>query len=112
MKVYIAGPIKGHALRNEMAFRTEQARLITCGHLVVVPHDVPAEPHAERACPEGYDSFNGHTSACYLRSDLKALLDCDAIQLLHGWRESRGVALEFAVAKECGIQIYTPENPL
>jgi hypothetical protein len=113
MKVYIAGPIKGHAYRNETAFRAEAHRLIIAGHEVVVPHDVRPVPHAERACPEGYDSFDGHTSACYLRADVKALLDCDAMQLLHGWQHSRGVTtVEFPVAKECGVQIYTPENPL
>lgn len=111
MKIYIAGPIKGFAFRNETAFRVEEARLIEAGHEVVVPHDVEPGVHDD-PCPEGYDAFDGHTSACYLRSDLKALLDCDAMQLLHGWRESRGVALEFAVAKECGIKIYTPESPL
>jgi len=41
--------------------------------------------------------------ACHMRADLRALLDCDAIYMLPGWRESRGATVECAVAFACGI---------
>ena len=42
-----------------------------------------------------------------MRADLRALLDCDAIYMLPGWRESRGATAEHAVAVACGMRIYT-----
>jgi hypothetical protein len=41
----------------------------------------------------------------YMRADLRALLDCDAIFMLPGWRESRGATVEHAVAVACGIPV-------
>lgn len=41
-----------------------------------------------------------------MRSDLRALLDCDAIYMLPGWSRSRGARLEARVARACGLRIF------
>ena len=37
-----------------------------------------------------------------MRADLRALLGCDAVYMLPGWRGSRGATVEHAVAGACG----------
>lgn len=37
---------------------------------------------------------------------LKELMDCDAILLLKGWKESRGARLEAYIASQLKIKIY------
>lgn len=34
----------------------------------------------------------------YMREDIKALCDCDAIYMLANWRDSRGARIEFEIA--------------
>ncbi|NDG03040.1 MAG: DUF4406 domain-containing protein [Synechococcaceae bacterium WBB_34_004] len=47
----------------------------------------------------------------YLRSDLRQLLDCQAILLLHGWEKSKGARLEALIADEVGIRrVYEKET--
>lgn len=106
MKIYVAGPITGHADLNEPAFRDAQRLLESGGHEVVIPLDVKPLEH-DGDCPESYGApQSGHTSACYIRADLKALLDCDAIYCLKGWTTSVGAKLETNVAYRCGMTVY------
>ena len=47
----------------------------------------------------------------YLRSDLRQLLDCQAILLLRGWEKSKGARLEALIADEVGIRrVYEKET--
>jgi len=47
----------------------------------------------------------------YLRSDLRQLLDCQAILLLRGWEQSKGARLEALIADEVGIRrVYEKET--
>lgn len=39
----------------------------------------------------------------FMRVDLKALLDCDAIYMLDNWEESKGAKIEYDLAKQLGI---------
>lgn len=114
MKIYVSGPISGYADGNVDAFKAVRRVLERRGHDVVVPHDVPAHAH-EGPCPPSYARGVGvdHTSAaCYLRSDLRALLDCDAIYMLRRWELSVGARLEFEVAALCGLTIFYEPNDL
>ena len=45
--------------------------------------------------------------AC-MRSDIAELVKCDAIQLLHGWENSKGATLEHHIAERLGLQIFMP----
>jgi len=111
MMIYVSSPITGHDARNEPAFRRIAEVVRRQGHTPVVPLDIPAWSHdASVPCPAGYDIGGGHSSACWLRGDLAWLLRCDALIMLHGWEKSRGARLEWAVATECGLQIFYPHE--
>lgn len=110
MKIYVSGPISGVSLGNRPAFNRAAQLLRESGHEPVVPHDVA--PHAHlNACPPGYArphavDYPEHTStACFIRADLRALLDCDAIYLLRDWEISVGANLEFDVARLSGLVV-------
>ena len=106
-RCYIAGPIAGRPGAREM-FADAAKLWEDSGYEVVNPFDVAPHEH-EGDCPPGYTPGEGeheHTSsACYMRADLRALLDCDAIYMLPGWRESRGATAEHTVAVACGIPV-------
>lgn len=75
---------------NAERFAAARAALAAAGHEPVNPLDLnaPGDPYA-----------------LYMRRDLRALLDCDAIHLLTGWRDSRGACIEHAVAVVCGLAV-------
>jgi hypothetical protein len=108
MKIYISGPIAGYPAFREV-FESAAIHLTHMGHEVVNPCDIPAHEH-EGKCPKGYATANGHSSACYLRTDLKGLLDCDAIFMMSGWEQSIGARLEHSVAAHCGLKLWASHN--
>ena len=89
--IYIAGPMTGIEEFNYPAFNAAAARLREKGYTV----KNPAEINAER----------GLTWAEYMRRDIPELLQCDAIYLLPGWEQSKGVMLEWQIAKSLGMHI-------
>lgn len=86
MKVYISLPITGHDI-EEVEARCIFAKSVLKkkGHTPVSPLDVSDNPDA---------SYAEH-----MGRDISALLDCDAVVFLDGWRKSKGCALEHAAAK-------------
>lgn len=104
MKAYISGPIAGKPNKNKAAFAAEAEWLLSKGVEWVNPHHVPPKAH-EGACPESYFHDKVHSSACYLRADLIAMLDCDVVLMIEGWVTSKGANLEIQVAKMAGIPV-------
>lgn len=108
-RVYISGPIAGSATAREDFRSAERGINERGGYEAVNPFDVAPLSHSGQGCPSGYhpgDESQAHeSSACYMRTDLLALLSCDAIYMLPGWRESRGASVEHAVAVACGMDI-------
>jgi len=43
-----------------------------------------------------------------MRADIKALVSCDAIAMLHGWENSKGATLEHHIAERLEMKIYLP----
>jgi hypothetical protein len=107
VKVYISGAITGLPLSVARdRFAAAAASLAAQGNDVVNPFDVP--PHPECACPDaagGDGAGSGHEWGCYLRGDLAAMLNCDAILMLPGWEASHGARLELAVASAVGLKV-------
>lgn len=91
MRIYLSGPMSGLADHNFPAFNRAADDLRARGYDVVNPADNGAEP--------------GKPWTDYLRQDLKALVDCDAVATLPGWTRSRGASLEVHVARELGMGI-------
>lgn len=104
-RVYIAGPIKDTpgAINN---FSKAAEYLKRKGHTPISPIGILPWNH-DGPCPTTYSAGEGseHDAACYLRSDLAALLWCDAIFMLRGWEKSRGASAELFVAQTIGIPI-------
>ena len=92
MKVYISGPMTGYEAFNYPAFHEAAAFWRSCGYEVVSPAELNPD--------------TGGQWEDYLRADLRALLDCDAIALLTGWEASRGASLELHVAKALGMEVW------
>ena len=50
------------------------------------------------------------TWAEYMRTDLRAMLDCEMIALLPGWEQSRGARREVSIADELGMPRMQIQN--
>lgn len=87
---YLSGPMSGYVDHN-IPFFNAVARALRSGGLTVVN---PAE-----LCP----GVTGWTQC--MRTDIKALCDCDVLVLLPGWQESRGAQLELHLAHRLGLRI-------
>lgn len=112
-RVYISGPIASDPDAREHFAQAAEAVRAT-GREVVNPFDVPPVDHEGESCPDaGYPAGDGsddHTSSCcYMRTDLRALLDCDVIHLLPGWERYKGAGVELAVAQACGLRVEKHE---
>lgn len=85
MKIYISIPITN---LNESDQRQKadmiKASLSRQGHEAVSPFDIYAGKHPQYAD--------------YICADLRALFDCDAIYMCHGWRMSCGCTIEYNTA--------------
>lgn len=90
-RIYLSGPMTGKPNLNWPAFTTEAQRLRGLGYSVVNPAELNPDP-------------NTPWHEC-MRTDLKALLDCDAIALLDGWMDSQGAQLELHIAHRVGIKV-------
>lgn len=95
-RVYISGPMTGLPNLNFPAFNAEAERLRGIGLEVVNPAELNPDPAA--------------TWHDCMRTDLKALLDCDTLALLPGWQKSSGAHLEMHVAHRVGIEIVTAKD--
>lgn len=91
MKIYISGPITGVENYVE-AFEQAEQKLIAEGHEVVNPCKLPHNHD------KSWES--------YMKEDIKAMLDCDAILLLPRWHKSKGAAIESDIAFRLGIKRY------
>lgn len=90
LRVYVSGPMTGLPGLNFPAFHAAADMLRRAGHEVVNPAD------------EG--SGDGLSYEEYLRRDLVALLDCNAICMLRGWEASKGARVEEHMARVLGFR--------
>ena len=98
-RIYIAGPMTGHADHNYPAFHTAAQRLRDAGWDVANP-------------AENFDGRTDLHRETYLRADVALLADCDAIAMLPGWEESQGAKLEYLLARAFGMDIFDAETLL
>lgn len=94
-RVYISGPMTGLPGLNFPAFHAAASDLRAQGLDVVNPADFGAD--------------DGLAWADYLRMDIRALVDCDAVHMLPGWRGSKGARLEHHIAVELGFTVTGAE---
>lgn len=94
MKVYVSGPMTGYEAFNYPAFEDAAQRLRAAGYEVVSPHEVNPADGIER-------EWNW-----YLRRDIIALVECDAIAVLPGWEQSKGAGVETYIGRELGMIVF------
>ncbi|MEQ1733645.1 MAG: DUF4406 domain-containing protein [Bacteroidia bacterium] len=96
-KVYISGKISGIEEEAKVLFDATEETLKHLGYDVINPMTLP----------------HNHDKSWerYMREDLKALLDCDIIFMLHNWKESDGAKFEYSIAMKLGMPIiFENEN--
>ena len=94
MKVYISGPISGQPIETAKAnFKEVENTLTEMGHETVNPFNV-LEYHPDL------------TWSDYMKADIIAMLDCDAICMMKGFPTSKGAMVEFNLAVELGLKVF------
>lgn len=99
MKIYVAGPMRNFPEYNFPAFHEATATLRRLGHDVFNP--------AERDLQDGFDPTidKALPLTYYMRIDLPAVCESDAVVVLPGWQLSQGANIEVFVAMQCGLQV-------
>lgn len=116
-RIYICGPIAGYEDLNKKAFEEAAEFILEMGHYPLNPHTIDPFDHFGNDCPGG-NKFYGHkevglhSSTCYMRNDIKAMMDCDGIYVLHGWEASVGGRTEILIAAQCGMDVYFQDQKL
>lgn len=95
-RVYVAGPMSGIAEYNFPAFHCLSTELRVEGYPVVNPAELALD-----AGPPGSQPWD-----FYMRVDLAALLECDAVCVLPGWERSKGASLEVHVARALEMPVF------
>lgn len=100
MKIYISGKISGTDL-TETRKRFAAVAKVTkrLGYEPVNPLENGLSEH---------DSWEAH-----MLKDIADLLQCKAIYMLQGWKDSKGACIEHYIATEIGMPImYEIERPI
>jgi len=119
MRLYLAGPMRGHDHWNFPAFAVAAAALRADGHEVFSPaeHDKtvgwspfdgvePTPEQLERMFQWDLTAVTaGPRGVNYDRSRMDHQ-PVDAVVLLPGWTRSAGAKLEALVARSCGLPLY------
>lgn len=92
-RLYLAGPMSGHADHNFPLFNRIARLLREQGHYVFNP-------------AENKDGGVRRPRSYYMRLDIPALMDCDGVVVLPGWEQSRGASLEVWIAIDLDLPIY------
>jgi hypothetical protein len=90
-KIYISGQISGIEETAFEIFEAAEKQLLSNGFAVVNPMKLPHKHQRD---------WTG-----YMREDIKALMDCDAIYMLPNWHASRGAKLEYSLAYSLGLKV-------
>jgi len=104
MKIYISGSITGDA-NYIKTFEEAEAVLKEGGYEVVNP--VTVGRLLLLRYPELKNLSKKDLYKAYMREDIEALLECDAIYMIPGWQNSPGATFELTVSNMCGIRRFS-----
>jgi hypothetical protein len=93
--IYLSGPMTGYRDYNYPAFNAHAARLRSEGHRVYNPAEFP-----HNGTPDTFPLRMAFASYCNF-----ICLEADTICLLPDWESSVGVSAEFALAKNCKLDV-------
>ena len=103
MKVYIAGKMRGRPGYNYPMFKDAARELRSKGHQVISPVEL------DLAFGENVNEDFICDAAFLSRTLLRitaALMEVEAIVVLHDWRGSVGVKMELAIGEFLGLPVY------
>lgn len=109
MKVYMSGPINSPVPSGRVAEDHKAAfKALREWLLYRMPDWDTVNPcELGTTCLDPYcGPFDGHDWNCWLKADLRAMLECDAILMLPEWEHSAGALLEKNVAMAVGMEPY------
>lgn len=98
---YLSGPMTGIPEYNYPMFELVAKELRAKGYIIVTPTEVGTNQEARL----GADRFSLSYQE-YIKSNIIALLDCNAIILLPGWRDSTGAKLELHIAQTMNMRVW------
>lgn len=84
---------------NRPAFKAMQEKLFNIGFMpesIVNPHDLISDPDVHWVTA--------------MKKDIAALMQCDAIVMLHGWENSRGAKLEHFIATSLNMIVIREDE--
>lgn len=90
--IYLSGPMTGYIGWNYQTFHEAAAYLRGKGYEVFNPAEV-------------FDGVTSLPREVYMKEDIRALLDCETVMMLDGWKESEGAKLEYEIAKAIGLPV-------
>lgn len=90
MKIYISGKISGTTDFRER-FKEAEKKIIDAGHEAVNPVELLHEHDLS------WES--------YMKEDIKAMMDCDAVFMIGDWNQSEGARIEHNLAWNVGLKI-------
>lgn len=106
MKIYLAGPMRGHANFNKAAFMAAAHQLSARGHRVFNPVEETIkiyDPGVYEDNPTGDEAITPINPRLVFFNDLSFIcLHADAVVLLPGWQLSKGATAESAVGHALG----------
>lgn len=91
-KIYISGKITGNEAQAAINFEMAENEILGTGVIPVNPLKLEHNLHG------------GSWHDC-MKTDIKALCECDAIYMLIGWQDSLGAELERKIAARLGLSI-------
>lgn len=110
--LYVSGRISGIADYVDV-FEDATRRLEEAGFASVI-NPVEVQACRDKQCGGGIHPLTGepldHTWECFMRHDIKALMDCDAVATLEGWEASLGAMMEVGIARQLHMPVLSVEQ--
>lgn len=97
-RVYLSGPMSNYPDYNYPAFHAAAAKWRAKGFEVENP-------------AEHFNGDQGLPKSQYMRSDIMALLNVEAVIVLPGWEQSEGASLEVAIANALALPVFDATRP-
>jgi hypothetical protein len=112
MRIYLAGPMRGHYQFNFPAFHSYAKLLRSLGHEVCNPAEMDQEVHGKDFGKDNWTgdeqqaSQQGFSLREALFRDLAYITrDAEAIAMMPGWSTSKGARAEKATADALGLKV-------
>lgn len=109
MRCYVSHPIAGRSEEDKVHLELVAMDYVRrrLGMEPVLPRPIPPACGQTVGCGIVGRHLPGdqHTIQCYMRGDLRALLDCDLVLMMPGWQWSAGCRDELNTALIAGISV-------